>query len=444
MSTVDAVESGLQLLAMPEMLERKGRGRIGETWVARLDDGTPVAAKRIVAADETARDLLLEATMRLAGLRHPSLIPVRGACVNGLTVWVVSEFDDGISLRRLLQVARLAPDQAAAVAFSLLSGLKALHEGGVWHGALHAGNVHVSSDGRVRVGDAGLSAGPGGAEVRESSELAAARAVIRDALPSRPDLPGSDTDSLLAALSTSPEGVAAREREPTIGRELAALVARIGGKGSAVRRAPIAAAEDMVRAPAAQPAVGPVRLFQMAVLAVAVLVSLLVAGLGWWLVTGQGRERASAHHYVSPAPTIFSRVSPKPSQPASTPRVTTPLPIPGMAPPSGGGVESVDLSVVRGPCVPGSTCKLSVQVNLAPRSGDEQVDWVLVFFDRCSGLSAEQPGASILAIPEWSFVYQRWWVTMPAGPPLAVIALTTAPARTQSSPLAVGDATSCG
>jgi len=121
----------------------------------------------------------------------------------------------------------------------------------------------------------------------------------------------------------------------------------------------------------------------------------------------------------------------------------TPLPVPVLAPSSGGDIGSVDLSVVQGPCLLGSTCKVSVQVNLTPRSGDEEVDWVLVILDRCSGQSTQQPGASIVAIPDWSFVYQRQWLTMPAGQSLAVIALTTAPARTQSSPLLVGEPASC-
>jgi hypothetical protein len=452
-SAVDAVDTRPRLDAMPRLLARRGRGQIGETWIARLDDGTLVAAKRIVAADEAALDLLLEAVARLAPLRHPSMVPVRGASVDGLSVWVVSELDDGLSLRRLLNVVRLSPEQAASVALSVISGLKALHEAGLWHGRLHADNVYISSTGRARLGDAGLCTAAGNPERQLARDLAAARALLHDILPIGADLPGSDANGLLAALSTRPEALAAGEREAVIAMELAALVARVGGGGTAAGRAQRAAVEPSTAATVptrpAQPAAVRSRSFWPVAPAVAVAVVLpllLVAGLIWWWVGGQAGVTARQHAPPVHASSVAEGA--KPSQPAPTPKTTAPLGakpafVPVLAPRSGGEIENVDLGVVIGPCVPGSACKLSVQVNLAPRSADEEVDWVLVFFDRCSGQSTQEGGASILATPDWSFVYRRHWYTMPAGNSLAVIALTTAPVRTQSAPLLVGDAASC-
>ncbi len=455
MSAFDAVDTSPRLDAIPKLLARKGRGQIGETWIARLDDGTLVAAKRIIAADEAALDLLVEAVARLARLQHPSIVPVRGAVVDGLSVWVVSELDDGVSLGRLLNVVRLSLDQAATVALSVLSGLTALHEAGFRHGRLHAGNVYISSTGRVRLGDAGLSIGPGDPDAQLASDLAAARGILRDVLPIGPDVIGSKADTLLPALSARPEGVAARKREAAIAMELAALVARIGGEGTAARRASLASEapghSGMVQTPVAQPSGAPRHLVRSSIPLIAVaglLPLLLIAGVIWWWIGGLAKAGATARQHAPPVSTSSVAVSAKPSQPAPTlkrraPLAAKPALIPVLASRSGGDIENIDLSVVIGPCMPGSACKLSVQVNLAPRSADEEVDWVLVFFDRCSGQSIEEAGASILATPDWSFVYERQWYTMPAGNSVAVIALTTAPVRTQSSPLLVGDTASC-
>jgi len=91
-------------------------------------------------------------------MARPHLLGVVGLRAENGAVWVVSELDDGVCLRRVLEVVSLTPGQALVIAHAVVSGLAELHGAGLVHGRLHAGNVHLAADGRVRLGDGGLAA----------------------------------------------------------------------------------------------------------------------------------------------------------------------------------------------------------------------------------------------------------------------------------------------
>lgn len=415
----------MPVLTRPELLERRARGRIGETWVGTLEDGTPVAVKRVTVADERDRDLLLKAVDRLSTLRHPSLVSVRGAFVEDAIVRIVSDFDPGISLRRLLAVARLSSEQATAIACGLRAGLDALHGAGNAHGALHADNVRIGVDGTVRLADGGLWSRAVDLSGERAKDLEAARRL----------------EQVLGIPETA-EGAGTRD-EPGSGvaSQLASLVSLIGPERPRVRgaiehRAPASEAKTFT-APIWRRKRRPLRVSAV------ILLMLLVAGVAWQLSLRHLGIAQAPHGRLPAAGAPTARSSPSPSgrpaaSPAGTP-VPAPRAVPVLGPSSAGDVTAVNLYVAQGPCLPGQSCKLGVQVNLAPRTTSEEVDFALVLFDRCSGDSREEPGLSVTATPDWSFVYRRWWVTMPATRSLAVIAVTSAPVRAASSPLLVGD-----
>jgi hypothetical protein len=99
---------------------------------------------------------MLDYLRELASHGSPVLVPIRGAEHRDGAVWVMSELARGLPLRELMARWPLTPSQVVAIGLDLLSGLQALQELGVSHGNLHSGNVHVTLEGRVQLGDYGL------------------------------------------------------------------------------------------------------------------------------------------------------------------------------------------------------------------------------------------------------------------------------------------------
>jgi protein kinase-like protein len=134
--------------------ERLGSGALGVTWRSRLPDGTPVAVKRLASRDRDLRQRLERLPRAEPGV--PGLLRLLSSFEEDGHLWAVWSLDDGVPLTRLLEGRRLRPVQAVAIGMGLLNALVGLHQAGVWHGAVHGGNVHLGGDGAVRLGDYGL------------------------------------------------------------------------------------------------------------------------------------------------------------------------------------------------------------------------------------------------------------------------------------------------
>ena len=193
--------------------EQLGVGAVGITWRSHLPDGTAVAVKRLRAPDR-------EPGGRLGRLQRPGHL----GCVNLLDVvsafqedghlWVASRFDDGVCLSRLQELGPLPPACAVGVGTAVLGGLSSLHEAGLWHGAVHARNVHVGRDGIVRLGDYGLAGEPAGestaalraADVRAAGTLLASclGMVLRPDRGARGGRPGTRLGLAVRAIIGSP------------------------------------------------------------------------------------------------------------------------------------------------------------------------------------------------------------------------------------------------
>jgi hypothetical protein len=156
--------------------EQMGEGILGVTWRSSLPDGTPVAVKRLTARGRDLR-ARLEELQRAGNLGSPNLLDVLAVFEEeDGRLWVAFRLDGGVPLSRLLEQGRLRPACGVAVGMAVLDALASLHQVGLWHGAVHARNVHVGGDGTVRLGDYGLArepAGGSGAAQRTADVLAA-------------------------------------------------------------------------------------------------------------------------------------------------------------------------------------------------------------------------------------------------------------------------------
>jgi serine/threonine protein kinase len=136
----------------PESLERPGDLALiaqisNHTWLGRFADGGLVAARPILPPTDRvdwAGDLAASSA------RH--LVPVLGvASVEG-RVWLVSELDCGVPLRRFLQVARLSHRQAMLIAIDVLTALESLHASGHVHTRVHANTCTLGQRARHGLG----------------------------------------------------------------------------------------------------------------------------------------------------------------------------------------------------------------------------------------------------------------------------------------------------
>lgn len=137
--------------------QRLAHGPRGDVWRVRTPDGRAMVAKQAVGPTRGERSQLRDLVRRGRTLGLP-LLPFVELFEAGGDVWVLREYDCGVPLSKLALSSPLSHRQAAATAAACLQALSQLHEAGLCHGRVHAGNVFVEPDGAIRVVDGGIGA----------------------------------------------------------------------------------------------------------------------------------------------------------------------------------------------------------------------------------------------------------------------------------------------
>jgi eukaryotic-like serine/threonine-protein kinase len=136
-----------------------GSGGSGEVWQARIaDTNTRVALKRIaIRDDEQLRRAHSEAAL-LAALDHPNLVRLHSLITVDDAAVLVLDLAAGGSLARLLEArGRLAVGEVSTLAASIGAALAYLHDQGVVHGDVSAGNVLFTESGIPLLADVGVA-----------------------------------------------------------------------------------------------------------------------------------------------------------------------------------------------------------------------------------------------------------------------------------------------
>ncbi|HYA00942.1 MAG TPA: protein kinase [Candidatus Binatia bacterium] len=338
-----------------------GTARTSRTWLAADRASRLCVLRRLSGVSESERLALLGDVERMAQLRHPCLLSPSSGWAYETAAWVARLHDDGVSLRRLVAVARLTPRHVAALGSDVLEGLSALDKVGLAHGSLHSGNILVGGNGRARIADMGLRAAAAGegaaggaAPVEESdaglSDLEAVALAMRAALgrggapvPQRVVTGGVDgMDSLIA------------EGAPVLGgarcpREALEILTRLTGEPDPGARRQIAAL------------VAPLRHERS-----------LGGRLSRQAITPEGRDTLAS---LAPAGASALPVAGEPSPPAPPPRPGAPLSPAGAPgdqtePAETGGRPSGPRIAARPPGGPGATgFRRRFQPRRAPHRG---------------------------------------------------------------------------
>ena len=143
-----------------ELLERVGTGQYGSVWKARdyeLDRTVAVKIPRYGHLDEADTEQFLREARAAAQVRHPNIVTVYEVGREDDTVYIVSDFIDGVNLKDWLVTQRLTGREAARFCIQIAEALHEAHEAGVVHRDLKPGNILVGPEGEPHVTDFGVA-----------------------------------------------------------------------------------------------------------------------------------------------------------------------------------------------------------------------------------------------------------------------------------------------
>ncbi|NUP19165.1 MAG: serine/threonine protein kinase [Streptomyces sp.] len=160
-TNVVVIEVGVQgLLANRyQLLERLGRGAMGEVWRAADQFlGCPVAVK-LLHAEGPADAARFRLEAQTAGrLNHPNVVGMYDFGSDGDRLYLVMELVDGWTLaQERSRYGALPPRDAVAIAAQAAAGLAAAHQQGVIHRDVKPANVILTADGAAKIADFGIA-----------------------------------------------------------------------------------------------------------------------------------------------------------------------------------------------------------------------------------------------------------------------------------------------
>jgi RecA/RadA recombinase len=233
----------------PEGLEVRGElGHSGHSVVYRVRRGHDEYALKVLPPAATCTADALAAVRReaalLAGVEHPDLARIHDVGKLGDRPYVVMDLVDGRSLAHVLAEGLLGEDRTVALAVDIAGVLSAVHAVGLVHRDVKPQNIIVTSGGKARLIDFGLSA-RGAGDVGEvagtlayappeqsgmvkrptdgRSDLYSLGVVLFQCVTARLPFPASDVGELLRMHATMP-APDPRELVPGLSQGFAAVV----------------------------------------------------------------------------------------------------------------------------------------------------------------------------------------------------------------------------
>ncbi|MEW4530220.1 serine/threonine-protein kinase [Maioricimonas sp. JC845] len=143
-----------------ELLDELGTGAFGTVWKARdteLDRIVAVKVPRVVQLGSEETEMFLREARAAAQLRHPNIVSVHEVGRDNDTIYIVSDFVDGLTLADWLTGQQPTMREAAKLVITIGRALDYAHEAGVIHRDLKPGNIMLDRDGQPFLMDFGLA-----------------------------------------------------------------------------------------------------------------------------------------------------------------------------------------------------------------------------------------------------------------------------------------------
>jgi len=153
-------EVGTKAIGHFELVERIGVGTFGFVWKARdteLDRTVAIKIPRKGQLDPGEAEQFLREARAAAQLRHPNIVSVHEVGRDLDTVFIVSDFIDGITLADQLTLQQFSAHEAAELTLKIASAVHHAHEAGVIHRDLKPSNVMLDAAGEPHIMDFGLA-----------------------------------------------------------------------------------------------------------------------------------------------------------------------------------------------------------------------------------------------------------------------------------------------
>jgi WD40 repeat protein len=143
-----------------KLVECLGQGAFGSVWKAldtELDRTVAIKIPRKDQLSPTEAEQFLREARAAAQLRHPHIVPVHEVGREDDTLYIVSDFIEGLSLADRLTGPQLPTREAAELCVTIAEALHHAHEAGVIHRDLKPANIMLDDAGRPYVMDFGLA-----------------------------------------------------------------------------------------------------------------------------------------------------------------------------------------------------------------------------------------------------------------------------------------------
>ncbi len=143
--------------------EKLGEGGMGVVYRATdLELDRPVAIKTLLSspvllAEDDRLPRFLREAKAASRLQHPSIVTIHQYGVQGDTRFIVMEYVEGRTLKRIIGGQPMHINQVCEIAMQVADGLAMAHEKGIIHRDLKSENVMVTSRGLVKILDFGLA-----------------------------------------------------------------------------------------------------------------------------------------------------------------------------------------------------------------------------------------------------------------------------------------------
>jgi len=139
--------------------ELLGEGAYAKVSVAKHRETGFLLAIKVVSVSETGRKTLEREVEVLKRCKSTNILSYYGTCSKPNEVWILMDYCAGGSVKDIITVT-LEPfneNQIAEVCLGTLKGLAYLHANNIVHLDVKAGNIMLTEDGTVKLGDFGVS-----------------------------------------------------------------------------------------------------------------------------------------------------------------------------------------------------------------------------------------------------------------------------------------------
>ncbi|KAF3987736.1 hypothetical protein FT663_02695 [Candidozyma haemuli var. vulneris] len=142
-----------------EVHEFIGRGSFGEVFKGIRKDNGKLFAFKVIPMDETENlDVIIKEIQFLSKLRSPYITRHHETFLRDTDIWIVLEYCGGGSCADLLRYyGSLEEPVTAYIIRSVLRGLQYLHSEKKVHRDIKSGNILLTENGQVKLGDFGVS-----------------------------------------------------------------------------------------------------------------------------------------------------------------------------------------------------------------------------------------------------------------------------------------------